>query len=303
MWFNNIRLYCLTKPLELSPDEIAEKLAQHKFRPCNNMDKSTFGWVSPLGRQGELLTHVIGDYMMICGQKQEKILPASVVNEVLEEKVEDLEARQGRKIYRKEKLQLKEDIFISLLPRAFTRTSTTFAYFSFKENLLVVNASSANKAEELLSFLRNSIDSLPVMLPNSISAPSDVMTRWLKQQVADKHFDIDQECELYNPVENSNVIRCKGQDLYTDEIQSHLDAGKQVKKLGVVWKEVLSCIIEDDLSIKRIKFLDMVLDKVDSGNIEDAAEQFDQDFAVMTLELSDFFKSFFSAFGGLQVKE
>lgn len=249
-----------------------------------------------------MLTHVVGDYLMICAQKQEKILPASVINEAVEERVAELESKYDRKVYRKEKQQIKDDVYVTLLPRAFARNQRIFAYLAPKDNLLVVNSASAPKAEELLNYLRSSIESLPVTLPNTNRAPSDVMTRWLKQQRATDHFVIDQDCELYNPIEGSNVIRCTAQDLQSDEIQSHLDAGKQVKNLGITWNSLLSCVIADDLSIKRLKFEGMMQEKANE-EVESAAQKFDQEFAVMTLELTGFFEAFFKAFGGLQKAE
>ena len=299
MWFKNARLYCLTKPFENSAEELETKLAEQLFHPCSSHDKAKFGWVSPLGKEGEMLIHALGDYIMVCAQKQERILPASVINDATEEKVAELEERQGRKVYRKERRQIKDDVYISLLPRAFTRNQQTFAYIAPKENLIVINTASAPKAEALLSLLRESIGSLPVALPDTRRAPGDVMTRWLKEQHASDNFVIDEDCELYNPSDGSNIVRCKGQDLYSDEIQSHLEAGKQVKNLGVTWKSLLNCIVGDDLSVKRLRFEGM---KEETANeeVESAAQKFDQEFAVMTLELSGFFKAFFSAFGGLE---
>ncbi|OUR99246.1 recombination-associated protein RdgC [Gammaproteobacteria bacterium 42_54_T18] len=302
MFFKNLRIYKFTKPFLLSPEELEEKLAEHAFQGCGKHDQSKYGWVEPLGRHGQMLTHVTGEHIMICGMKEEKILPASVVNDAVQEKVEEIEAKQGRKIFRKEKLQLKDEVTLTLLPKAFSRTSKTFAYFSPKENLLVVNASSANKAEELLAYLRSSIESLPVIPPNTKLISSDVMTLWLQNQAAAEHFDINQQCELYDPAADSNVIRCKGQDLYSDEVAGHLAAGKQVKNLGVLWKDSLSCVIGDDLTVKSIKFTDMFMEKAGERDAESAAEQFDQDFAVMSLELSRFIKHLFGAFGGLQEK-
>ncbi|PCJ24989.1 MAG: recombination-associated protein RdgC [SAR86 cluster bacterium] len=298
MWFKNARLYCFTQAFEFSAEELETKLDAQLFHPCSSHDKSKYGWISPLGKDGEMLVHALGDYIMVCAQKQERILPASVINEATEEKVAELEARQGRKIYRKERRQIKDDVFVSLLPRAFTRNQQTFAYIAPKENLIVINTVSATKAEALLSLLRESLGSLPVVLPESKRAPSDVMTRWLKEQHASDNFVIDEDCELYNPVDGSNIVRCKGQDLYSDEIQSHLEAGKQVKNLGVTWKSLLSCIIADDLTVKRIRFEGM---KEESSNeeVESAAQKFDQEFAIMTLQMSEFFQDFFSAFGGL----
>ena len=181
MWFKNARLYCLNEAIGASPEEIEKKLTEQIFHPCSSHDKSKYGWISPLGKQGEMLTHVQGDYIMLCAQKQERLLPSSVVNEAADEKVAELEERQGRKIYRKEKRQIKDDVFVSLLPRAFTRNQQTFAYISTKDNLIVVNSASAPKAEALLSLLRESLGSLKVSIPDANRAPSDVMTRWLKR--------------------------------------------------------------------------------------------------------------------------
>ena len=298
MWFKNIRLYCFTKPFELSPEDLESRLSKKHFQPCSSHDKTRMGWISPIGKDGEMLTHVVGDYIMICAQRQDRILPASVVRDATDEKVAELEDRQGRKIYRKEKQQIQEEIFATLLPRAFTRNQQVFAYLGPKENLLVINTVSAPRAEEFISLLRESIGSLSVALPGSKRAPGDVMTRWLKEQQASHKFQIEEDCEFYDPLDGSNVVQCKGQDLFADEIQTHLSAGKQVKKLGVSWKGLLSCIIADDLTVKRLKFKD-IKEENESFEDESAAQKFDQEFALMTLELSGFFKSFFSAFGGL----
>jgi recombination associated protein RdgC len=302
MWFKNVRLYCLSKPFELSAEELEASLAEHVFHPCGSQQKSSSGWISPLGKEGEMLTHVVGEYIMICAQSQDRILPASVIRDATEEKVVDLEQRQARKVFRKERRQIQDDVFVTLLPRAFTRNQQTFAYIDLKQKLLVVNSASAPKAEELLRLLRDSIGSLPVELPNTRRAPSDVMTRWLQQQRASDGFAISEDCELFNPLDGSNVVRCKAQDLLSDEIQSHLEAGKQVKSLGVIWKSLLSCTLVNDLTVKRLRF-EVVKEERAGFEEESAAQKFDQEFALMTLELSNFFESFFKAFGGLAAPE
>lgn len=320
MWFKNLRLFCLAQPFELPLDEFESQLADYAFIPCANYEKSRMGWVSPLGnaapvneaaegdaeidQQGNeetapMLTHAVGDYIMLCAQTQNRLLPASVVREATEEKVVELEGRQARKIYRKEKREIQDDVYNMLLPRAFTRSTMTFAYISRSEKLLVVNAASAPKAEEFLNLLRDTLGSFPVALPDSKRAPSDVMTRWLKEQKATDNFHIHDDCELINPKDGSNVIRCKGQDLVTDEMQAHLDAGKQVKQLGVLWNNLLSCVIAEDLSIKRLRF-EAMNEESDSFQEESVAQKFDQEFALMTHEFGSFFKDLFNAVGGLE---
>jgi recombination associated protein RdgC len=313
MWFKNLRLYCLAQPFDLPIEELENQLAENTFRPCSSYEKSTIGWDAPLGDAapkemvgvGEdeeppalMLTHVVGDYIMLCARQQDRLLPATVVREATAEKVAEIEDRQARKVYRKEKREIQDDVYGSLLPRAFTRSSRIYAYISKRDNMLVVDSASAPKAEEFLNLLRDTLGSFPVALPETNSSPSAVMTRWLKNGKGENHFEIHDDCELINPTDASNVIRCKGQDLVGDEIEAHLDAGKQVNQLGVLWNNQISCNIMSDLSIKRLRF-ENVKEESDSYEDETPAQKFDQEFALMTLELSGMFEALFESFGGL----
>ena len=316
MLFKNLRAFCLTQEFTLSPEELADKLAAFQFEPCSSYDRSRIGWVSPVPQSGTAveteaegegevaaanepaLTLAVGGYILLCAQYQDRLLPASVVRDATEEKVAELEHRQARKIYRKEKRQIQEDMEAQLLPQAFTRNQQIYAYIAPQDNLLVVNAASAPRAEAFVNLLRDTLGSLPVALPDTRRSPSDVMTRWLQAHKASDNFQLHEDCELYNPLDGSNVIRCKGQDLTGDEIVAHLEAGKQVKSLGVTWNNLLACILSDDLVIKRLRFEEMHEESASFAE-ESAAQKMDQEFALMTLELSQFFKALFNAFGGL----
>ena len=310
MFFKNIRLFCLTETFGYNQEELEDQLRDQLFSPCSNYEKSRLGWVSPLGdafddtpdEDGEVtvppLTHVIGDFIMVCAQKQDRILPATVVRQETEEKVAEIEQRQARKVYRKEKREIQDNVFAALLPRAFTKNQQTYAYISVKENLLVVDSASAPRAEEVVNLLRDSLESFPVGLPNTRTAPGDVLTRWLRAKKADTNFTILEDAVLHNPLDSSNVVRCASQDLTGEEIETHLEAGKQAKSLGLSWNNVVHCMVNDDLSIKRLQFEAI---EEDNAGMEDAtpAQIFDQDFALMTLELNNFFSELFKAFGGL----
>ena len=300
MWFKNLMLYRLSDSYDMTPEELEAYMETQAFVPCGNQDQSRYGWIPPLGREGTMLTHVTDGYIMICAKKQERIIPAAVVKEALEEKVLEIESAQDRKVYKKEKDQLKDEIMQTLMPRAFLRSQVIYAYISPKDKLIVINSSSANKAEEMIQCLRESIGTFPVIPPVSKNAPADVLTQWMEGSALPEKFDVERECELADPLEEGNSIRCKEQDLDAQEIQAHLSAGKRVVKLGVSWDEAIQCVISDDLSIKRLKFNEMIQEKAESADAESMAQQFDQDFAVMSLLLSDFFKDLFKAFGGLK---
>ncbi|TFH70850.1 recombination-associated protein RdgC [Gammaproteobacteria bacterium LSUCC0112] len=299
MWFKTVRLYRLSDEFVMPWDALEDQLATQTFQPCGKSEAARVGWISPLGREGDMLSHRLGDCVMFCLRKEERLLPSAVVNEAVQEKIDEIEQAQDRKVYRKEKMQIKDDVIATLMPRAFTRSRVLFAYLDLKQKLLVVNGSSAAAAEELIGCLRESLGSLPLSLPDVDHAPMAVMTQWLKEQSASNHFVIDQDCELVNPMEEGNVLRARSQDLSADEIKAHLDAGKQVRKLGVVWNEAVACVINADLSLGRLKFEDMILEQARESDPESAAQQFDQDFAMMSLTLRGLFESLFAAFGGL----
>ena len=298
MWFNNLQLFRLTQPFNLNGEELEEKLADHAFQPCGSLQPSSYGWVSPLGRHGHALTHTANGAIMVCARKEEKILPASVIKEIVNEKAAAIEEEQGRAVHRKERQEMHDEVIFELLPQAFSRSSHTFAYISPKEKLIVVNAASAKKAEELVSELRKALGSLPAVPPALTQAPASVMTEWLTGSACPEDVVIQDECELREPSEEGGIIRCKRQDLSSDEIQVHLNAGKQVVKLAIEWHEQLSCVIADDLSIKRLRFADEILEQSDSIGADDAAMAFDNDFTVMTLELSRFIPRLLELFGG-----
>ncbi len=298
MWFNNLQLFRLTKSFTLSTEELEQKLANHAFQPCGSLQPSSLGWVSPLGRHGEMLTHTANGYIMVCLRKEEKILPASVIKEIVNEKAAQIEEEQGRPVRRKERLEMHDEVTFELMPKAFSRSSHTYAYIAPKEKLIVVNAASTKKAEELISELRKALETLPAVPPALTQAPSFTMTQWLSGEQTPSDIIIQDECELRDPSEEGGIIRCKRQDLGSDEVQCHLSAGKQVVKLAIEWHDLLSCVIADDLSIKRLRFSDEILEKSNNIGAEDAAIAFDNDFTVMTLELSRFIPRLLELFGG-----
>lgn len=297
MWFKNLRLYRLTESWTLTPDDLNTALAAHSFNPCGSLDVMRYGWVPPLGRHGSEFVHATNGYIMICAKKQEKILPAAVVNEQLEEKAIAISEAESRSVGRKERQTLKDEIIFSLLPKAFAKSSLDFAYIAPQENLIVVNASSAKRAEDLLSALREALGSLRAIPIAPKNIPTQTMTHWLRDGELPQDFVLGEECEL-QAGKDGRVIRCKNQDLSADEIRSHLDSGMFVNKVAVSWKETIHCVLDDQLAVKRVKFEDKILEQANDRNPDSKAEQFDADFAIMTLELKAFISALLGAFGG-----
>ncbi len=183
MWFKNLLIYRLTQDLPVDAEALETAMATKLARPCASQELTTYGFVAPFGKGEDApLVHVSGDFLLIAARKEERILPGSVVRDALKEKVEEIEAEQMRKVYKKERDQLKDEIIQAFLPRAFIRRSSTFAAIAPKQGLILVNSASPKRAEDLLSTLREVIGTLPVRPLTVKTAPTAIMTDWVTTQ-------------------------------------------------------------------------------------------------------------------------
>lgn len=299
MWFRNARVFRFTKPFDITAESLEAQLQDSAFKPCGPQDTIRQGWVPPLGKHGEQLVHSANGYHLIALRKEEKLLPGSVVNELVADKVDALETEQHRKIRKKEKDEIKEQVLLEMLPQAFSKNRRCYAYLAPAEGVLVVDAGSAKQAEDLASTLRKSLGSLPVRPPAVEQAPSFTFTGWLNETIdLPATLTLGTECELKDTSEDGGVVRCKGLDLQGDEIRNHLEAGMMVTKLSVTWDDNLSFVLDEELGIKRLKFGDTLQDKLDDVDADDAAARFDAAFSLMTLELSRLIPGLLDALGG-----
>jgi len=298
MWFKNLSIFRLTEDFTLTPEELEQKLAALSFRPCGPHEEFSFGWTAPIGKTAQQLVHSSNGFLMLCAKKEERVLPASVLNEMVQEKIFEVEELQGRKLSKKERTAIKDELIFELLPKAFTFSRKIYAYIDPKGGFLVVDAASAKNAEDLLSLLRKALGSLPAVPLNTIEKPVTTMTQWLVNNQAPDDITIEDECELRSPEEGGSIIRCKRQDLALPEIKSHLDTGKEVIKLAINWADRIAFIIDENLAIKRLRFLDLIQDQVADTEANDEASQFDVDFSIMSLELANFLPRLLDLFGG-----
>ncbi len=298
MWFKNIRAYRLTQSFDLSAEQLEQQLDGKRFEPCAKSQPLAMGWVAPLGDNTEALVHAAGGCILLCLKREEKILPSTVVKEQLEEKVALIEDEQGRKVYRKERLTLKDEIVQDCLPRAFSRSARVYAYIDTRNNWMFVDAASAARAEELLNLLRDSVGTFPVLLPQVNNAPAATMTGWLAHKNLPDDFQLGDECELREPGEEGSVVRCKGVDLLSEEVQTHLDAGRQIARIALHWDERLRLVLAEDLCLRRVKFADELVSENEDIPEADTAARMDADFALMSSAVSELQDRVMALFGG-----
>jgi len=299
MWFRNLLVYRLVRTVPLDPETLEAALTHKPARPCASQEPSTYGFVAPFGKGEDApLVHVSSGFLLLAARKEERMLPSSVIRDRLQDKIDEIEAQQMRKVYKKERDQLKDEILQSLLPHAFIRKSTTFAAIAPALGLILVDSASSKKAEDLLSTLREALGSLPVRPLSLKVAPSATLTQWLQDRQAAQDLHLLDECELRDSHEDGGSVRCKGQDLLSEEIQQHLEAGKRVTQLKLAWQDKLSFVLDDKLVFKRLRFEDLLQEQAEQDGGEDDLAQRDASFALMMLTFSAFIPALIEAMGG-----
>ncbi len=298
MFFTNLLIYRLSADSTLLPDDLEAALAQKPAIPCGSQVASTYGFVPALGKPQDPFVHVVQGFMLIAGREEERILPGSVVRDALREKVVEIETAESRKVYKKEKDQLKDEIVQALLPRAFIRRTVTFAAIDSSTGLIFVNASSTKRAEELLSAVREVLGSLPVRPINVKQSPEISFTSWLKSHEVGGGLFLLDECELRDTAEDGGIIKIKREDLSSEEVQNHLAVGKVASLLSLAWEDKLSFVLDNKLAIKRLRFEELLQSQAEQDGGDDAAGQFDASFVLMMLTFREFIPQLLETLGG-----
>jgi len=302
LWFKNAVWYRFTPDADFDAQRLEQALESKPFTPCNRHEQKRSGWTSPTYGLTDGPVFVSNGYLLICLQQEERILPGSVVRDALNEKVEKIEQEEDRKVYRTERAQLKDEVTFELLPRAFTRRRPTHALISPDQGWILVDASSLNRAEQLLSELREALGSLRVRLPEVKFSPSERMSGWVMGEPTPANgFELEQECELKDTLaDESGVIRVKGQILTSDEIRAHIEGGMRVSRLALCWEQQLRLVLHDDLTLHRLKLTDEYRDQLEEQAPEEELAALDADVTQLGLEFTRLIPQLLAAFDGEQ---
>lgn len=124
------------------------------------------------------------------------------------------------------------------------------------------------------------------------------MTAWLAEGGAPAGFALGDVCELREDQEGGGIVRCRGQDLTGDEIHAHLQAGKQVTRLGLTWQERVAFVLDETLIIRRLQIWNVVRESLRDMATNSAEAVFDAEFALMSGELALWLPRLLELFGG-----
>lgn len=268
MWFKNLKIYKLNEKVSIDQETFEKYLNSFYFSPCTSLETEKSGFVPPLGKLSESLLHVVNGLYIVCARFEKKLLPQSVVKEEIEERSENFLVEKGRSPKGKEKTEIKEDVILALLPKAFATHSDIFAWIDNENGYVIVDTSSDKKAENVLALIRKAIGSLPVTPLSVNDNPSYNMTQWLLNNNIPSQFTLGNQVYLVSTQNENKTITAKSDDLLENDIIQHLKTDKIVQKIALNYEDSLSFILDDALNIKRIKFNEDVINPDDEQKEE-----------------------------------
>jgi len=292
--FKNIIMYRIAPDWRSTASEVEARLQDTRFVECGASQEKSLGWIEPRGEDHGPLLEVVAGQWILKLMVETRALPASVVNRKAQERVAQIEAATGRKPGKKETRDLKDDIRLELLPMAFTKQSSTLVWIDREASLLVLDAGSQARADELVTLLVQSLPGLALTLVNTKVSPSAAMAEWLVSMEAPQGFSVDRECELKAADESKAVVRYARHRLDTDEVKQHIEGGKMPTRLALTWNDRVSFVLTEGLQLKKLAFLDVVFEGASSGK----DDGFDADVAISTGELQQALPVLLEALGG-----
>lgn len=281
--------------------EVEAGLAKARFSPCGATQPIAVGWVPPRRADQEnenadapLVESVGGQWLMRLMVEQ-KVLPSSVVKRRVAELARQSEKATGRKPGKRHAKELKEEATLALLPQAFTKQASVPVWIDPKAQLLMIDASSAKRAEEAATALVQCVEGLALRLLQTTLSPAVAMTAWLSDGEPPAGFSVDRECELKSADEMKSVVRYARHPLDTDEVRAHVQVGgKQPTRLALTWRGRVSFVLTDSLQIKKLSVDDGLFD-AGKGRDDDG---FDADAVIATGELRELIPDLVAALDG-----
>ncbi|RDL44653.1 recombination-associated protein RdgC [Marinomonas piezotolerans] len=293
MFFKSFQFFQLKEPASIDFEAMTAVLPEFALKEVGSNDWFTFGTL-PLVRNSECWSIVCNDCMLIRFGKEEKSLPAAVVREALDTKIAEIELVEGRKIGRKEKGDIKDELVFTLRPKAFAKRSDIWLYIDKKAALLVLNTTNAGMTEQAFKLLQTMCGSFPMVPLQAQASPAGIMTDWLVKNDLPAILETGDECEVADNSEDKAKARFKNLEPLSEDVTRHLDQGMQVKSLGLKWSDKASFVLNDDLTIKKVKWDEMLKEAAFNNSQGGDMSDLDANFALMSLTVRKFFNEHFA---------
>lgn len=237
--------------------DMEKHLSEAKFNPLSELEEKSAGFVPDAN--GVFVPSFVGGYCFTL-RLDEKIIPASAINQALQDKIKEIEESEERKVRGKERARLKDEVVFSLLPKAFAKTTMVPCFYRPLDKILIVATSSKRSADVVTGKLIRAIGSVKAStihidgIKQSITSKLAHMLREDDETVSFGEFSVGGVVKMRNPVKHA--VSYKLSDLHEANtgILEAIDSDFQVTEIELNNADV-SFRLDSDFVLKGINII------------------------------------------------
>lgn len=281
--------------------ELEDVLKESRLPPLTALSAVVHGFVPhPWGDGERFVLPFEGGYSFAV-QTDEKIVPLTLVASKVNEKIKAELAESGRDaLSRKEKVALKEQVYMELLPNALHKSRVILGYYNPEAGLLMLDTSSDSAGSNVIRLLIKALGTLKATTIHVSDLKMGLQVRlkaYLKEEPLEgtdpfQGFAVGTDVKLVG-VEKEKVTFAKLDDVFSrrDEILTLLEQNYQVTELALT-QGGTSFRLSSDFIIKGVKQTTQ-----NDGEWESAYEQFQHESAVKIVLITNIIQGLCSLLG------
>ena len=276
--FSNLRFYRIHSDWPEDEAALSRQLEEAcAFVPCGSLTERSMGFEPPLEDAGDLLVRTVAGCDLMQLRVQSRVLPAAAIKESLTERIASFTARTGVAPNRKEKRDLKDEVYVQLLPQALLKSDRVQAFYIRREGILAVGSASSNVTEDFLDVLRDGLGSLQAVPLEFAKSPAQLLNLIFLGEPP-TGFALGRECRMKDQSDAKASVNWLDMDLSRTSVRNHVKNGLVIDRLGMQFDTVLRLTLDDELVVRKLKVEGT--EELDDLDDEDPRARFDAQFAL-----------------------
>lgn len=293
--FRNVRYYRLGSDWPEGEEALSVKLQEAQFKPCGPLTETSSGWIPVDADSDSLLARRVNGADLLRLRSQSRVLPHAAINEELEVRVEDYQKRMQEAPSPREKRRMKAEARDALLPKALLKSDRIWGYVDITAKVIGIDTAQESVAERFLRRLAAPFDGLDTR-PLQYQKPIQELLTAIFLSGAHGSFSIGRECRMQDARDATSTVRWSDFDLADPSIRRHVADGMRLTHLGIVYDNVMSCVLDENGTVSKLRFIGMDDDAEDHG---EPLARLDAGFVLVTGTLRKLLGDLKQALGGM----
>lgn len=308
----NLLVYRVSAPLLHLHDQeqLNESLATHPARIPAITELNAIGFMPLYGEDEHYVDNVNATTKLLAVNFADRMLPGKVVRQRVMARVREIEDEEGRRVFAREKNQIKDKVITEMLPHTFVDQKVVNVLI--QGPYIIIDSTSAKKGEDILCLLRQVLGTLNVRPVCVDGTPIQKFTEWFTAaKVGDgEKFCLTGDFKAISSDDEIDSLNGKGTSPKSEGLSDLVfEHNRRVTVLGLQWEsrdEVVTFTVNEMLGIKGIKWPESIADMAASDAGEDKDNVYSltrATFLLLAAEIQSLLSDLLHELGGEKLPE